>query len=159
MKRLATLLASTALVATATTAALAEKWDMPMAYSATNFHSEKGVEFANKVKEYTGGKIEITVHPGGSLFKGGEIKQAFMRAATRAALRSDEAKRMITMEDLAKACASVLMAQKLTPSIRVCIIRLTALPPPPPTPRILMTQGGPGGGLFMASSSSNISAS
>ncbi len=59
-----------------TGAASAENWDMPMAYSATNFHSEHGVIFANKVKEYTNGDLEITVHPGGSLFKGGEIKRA-----------------------------------------------------------------------------------
>jgi len=56
--------------------AMAEKWDMPMAYSATNFHSEMGVVFADKVRDYTGGDIDITVHPGGSLFKGGEIKRA-----------------------------------------------------------------------------------
>ena len=54
----------------------AEKWDMPMAYAATNFHSKMGVVFADKVKDYTGGALEITVHPGGSLFKGGEIKRA-----------------------------------------------------------------------------------
>ncbi len=54
----------------------AQNWDMPMAYAATNFHSEKGVEFAAKVKEYTDGAINITVHAGGSLFKGGEIKRA-----------------------------------------------------------------------------------
>ncbi len=54
----------------------AETWDMPMAYSATNFHSEHGVIFADKVKEYTNGELEITVHPGGALFKGGEIKRA-----------------------------------------------------------------------------------
>lgn len=59
-----------------TTAASAENWDMPMAYSASNFHSEHGVIFADKVKEYTNGDLEITVHPGGSLFKGGEIKRA-----------------------------------------------------------------------------------
>jgi TRAP-type C4-dicarboxylate transport system substrate-binding protein len=58
------------------TAAVAEKWDMPMAYSATNFHSEMGVVFADKVRDYTAGAIDITVHPGGSLFKGGEIKRA-----------------------------------------------------------------------------------
>ena len=57
-------------------AASAEKWDMPMAYAATNFHSEMGVVFADKVREYTNGGIDITVHPGGSLFKGGEIKRA-----------------------------------------------------------------------------------
>ena len=76
MKRITMLLATTAMTMTVASAAMAEKWDMPMAYSATNFHSEKGVEFANKVREYTGGKIDITVHPGGSLFKGGEIKRA-----------------------------------------------------------------------------------
>ena len=72
-------LLSVALAATMTlavTSAHAEKWDMPMAYAATNFHSEMGVVFADKVRDYTGGKIDITVHPGGSLFKGGEIKRA-----------------------------------------------------------------------------------
>jgi len=57
-------------------AAMAEDWDMPMAYAATNFHSEMGVVFADKVRVYTNGAINITVHPGGSLFKGGEIKRA-----------------------------------------------------------------------------------
>ena len=47
-----------------------------MAYAATNFHSEMGVVFADKVRAYTGGDIDITVHAGGSLFKGGEIKRA-----------------------------------------------------------------------------------
>ncbi len=56
--------------------AQAEKWDMPMAYAASNYHSEMGVVFADKVRDYTGGDIDITVHAGGSLFKGGEIKRA-----------------------------------------------------------------------------------
>lgn len=60
----------------ATGTAMAEDWDMPMAYAASNFHSEMGVVFADKVRDYTGGDINITVHPGGSLFKGGEIKRA-----------------------------------------------------------------------------------
>ena len=60
----------------ATGVASAEKWDMPMAYSATNFHSEHGVMFADKVKEYTNGELEITIHPGGSLFGGADIKRA-----------------------------------------------------------------------------------
>ena len=76
MKALKILTAATALTAVSFSAANAEKWDMPMAYSATNFHSEKGVEFADKVRKYTNGKVDITVHPGGSLFKGGEIKRA-----------------------------------------------------------------------------------
>lgn len=68
---------STAIAALAFTGvASAEDWDMPMAYASSNFHSEMGVVFADKVREYTNGDINITVHPGGSLFKGGEIKRA-----------------------------------------------------------------------------------
>lgn len=75
MKLTRILAASVAFVAIGATAR-AETWDMPMAYAASNFHSEMGVVFADKVREYTGGKIDITVHPGGSLFKGDEIKRA-----------------------------------------------------------------------------------
>jgi TRAP-type C4-dicarboxylate transport system substrate-binding protein len=63
-------------VAISATAAQAEVWDMPMAYSASNFHSETGVVFGACVTDGTGGEIEIVVHPGGSLFKGGDIKRA-----------------------------------------------------------------------------------
>ncbi|MBD3666230.1 TRAP transporter substrate-binding protein [Sulfitobacter aestuariivivens] len=56
--------------------ALAEDWDMPMAYSATNFHSENGAKFAECVGAGTNGEINITVHPSGSLFKGADIKRA-----------------------------------------------------------------------------------
>ncbi len=76
MKTVNITLGATMVALTFAGAASAENWDMPMAYSATNFHSEHGVIFANKVKEYTNGGLEITVHPGGSLFKGGEIKRA-----------------------------------------------------------------------------------
>lgn len=76
MKKITTILVASIAVATFSSNAFAEKWDMPMAYSATNFHSEHGVMFADKVKEYSKGGLEITVHPGGSLFKGGEIKRA-----------------------------------------------------------------------------------
>ncbi|NKB28665.1 MAG: C4-dicarboxylate ABC transporter substrate-binding protein [Rhodobacteraceae bacterium] len=67
---------------TATTAAPvlaaghAEKWDMPMAYSASNFHSDVGAQFASCVTTGTGGAIEITTHPSGSLFAGADIKRA-----------------------------------------------------------------------------------
>lgn len=54
----------------------AESWDMPMAYSGSNFHSVNGAEFAKCVTTGTGGDISITTHPGGSLFKGGDIKRA-----------------------------------------------------------------------------------
>lgn len=52
-----------------------DTWDMPMAYSATNFHSEHGEMFAEKVSKYSE-KYAITVHPGGSLFGGADIKRA-----------------------------------------------------------------------------------
>ena len=52
------------------------KWDMPVAYAAGNFHTQTAVAFADAVKTATGGKLVITVHPSGSLFKGNEIKRA-----------------------------------------------------------------------------------
>jgi len=67
---------ASAALAVVAAGAQAEKWDMPMAYAASNYHSEMGVVFADKVRDYTGGDIDITVHAGGSLFKGGEIKRA-----------------------------------------------------------------------------------
>ena len=71
------LLGATALCAAAG-AASAEKWDMPMAYAASNFHSEVGTAFGACVTEGTGGELEIVTHPSGSLFGGAEIKRAGM---------------------------------------------------------------------------------
>lgn len=58
------------------TSAQAEKWDMPMAYAGSNYHSATGERFAACVTEGTGGDVEIVTHPGGSLFKGADIKRA-----------------------------------------------------------------------------------
>ena len=76
MRYLSTLLAATAMTAMTATGALAAKWDMPMAYPASNFHSENGAKFAKCVADGTGGKLEIVVHAGGSLFSGNDIKRA-----------------------------------------------------------------------------------
>jgi len=66
-----------AMMSMASAAALAaEKWDMPMAYADGNFHTQNGKAFADAVTKASGGKLEIVVHGGGSLFKGGEIKRA-----------------------------------------------------------------------------------
>lgn len=54
----------------------AEKWDMPMAYAGSNFHSVTGAEFAKCVTTGTGGDIEITTHPSGALIAGADIKRA-----------------------------------------------------------------------------------
>lgn len=52
------------------------KWDMPTPYPATNFHTENIQQFVKDVEAATGGKLVITVHPNGSLFKANEIKRA-----------------------------------------------------------------------------------
>ena len=74
--RISTVVSSIAILAMSSAGALAEKWDMPMAYSASNYHSENGAKFARCVTEKSGGNLEIVTHPGGSLFKGGQIKRA-----------------------------------------------------------------------------------
>jgi len=76
MNKLTSLMTATALTAAATVPAHAETWDMPMAYSGSNFHSVTGAEFAECVTTGTGGEIEITTHPSGSLFAGNDIKRA-----------------------------------------------------------------------------------
>lgn len=73
-------LAAAGLLATSATAA--EKWDMPMAYAATNYHSENGAAFAKCVTAGSGGALEIVTHPSGSLFKGNEIKRAVQTGQT-----------------------------------------------------------------------------
>jgi TRAP-type C4-dicarboxylate transport system substrate-binding protein len=52
------------------------KWDLPAGYAATNFHSVNLQDFANDVDKATGGKLKITVHANGALFKAPEIKRA-----------------------------------------------------------------------------------
>lgn len=69
-------LTAIAVAALAQSATAQETWDMPLAYAATNYHSENAAEFAQCVTDGTGGAISITTHPGGSLFGGGDIKRA-----------------------------------------------------------------------------------
>ena len=76
LKKMTKLLGATALTAATALPAVAEKWDMPMAYSGSNFHSVTGAEFAECVTTGTGGDIEIVTHPSGSLFPGAQIKRA-----------------------------------------------------------------------------------
>ena len=54
----------------------ADKLDMPTAYVDSNYHTQTGKLFAEAVGACTGGDLEIVVHGGGTLFKGGEIKRA-----------------------------------------------------------------------------------
>ena len=60
-----------------TAAAMAQtKWDLPAGYPATNFHTENLMAFAADVDKATAGKLKITVHANGALFKAPEIKRA-----------------------------------------------------------------------------------
>jgi len=80
MKRRLFSLSATAAAVTltlASTSLLAQtKWDLPAGYAATNFHTVNLTDFANDVDKATGGKLKITVHANGSLFKAPEIKRA-----------------------------------------------------------------------------------
>ena len=70
-------LAGSAALGLASGAALAaEKWDMPLAYPASNYHSETAAKFAEEVTKASNGELEIVTHPNGSLFSGGEIYRA-----------------------------------------------------------------------------------
>lgn len=52
------------------------RWDLPAGYAASNFHTENLVTFAADVDKATAGKLKITVHANGALFKAPEIKRA-----------------------------------------------------------------------------------
>ena len=60
----------------AVSAAHAGKWDMPTPYPDQTFHTVNIRQFADDVRAATGGKLDITIHPAGSLIKHGEIKNA-----------------------------------------------------------------------------------
>lgn len=74
MKRL--ILGLAAASALAISAAQAETWDMPAAYSAGNHISKSYIAFAEEVTSKSGGDLEIIVHPSGSLYAGAEILRA-----------------------------------------------------------------------------------
>ncbi len=76
MKKLLFAAAGIAGLLVAGTLSAAERWDMPMAYADSNYHTQNGKRFAECVRIGTGGELEIVVHGGGSLFKGNEIKRA-----------------------------------------------------------------------------------
>ena len=79
MKRRSLLLGS-ALAVTALSLAVPTyaqtKWDLPAGYPAGNPHTQNLTQFAADVQKATNGKLAITVHPNGALFKANEIKRA-----------------------------------------------------------------------------------
>ena len=65
-----------ALALAAVPASAQTKWNLPSAYPNDNPHVENLNAFAKQVSDLTGGKLQVTVHGGASLFKGPEIKRA-----------------------------------------------------------------------------------
>ena len=52
------------------------KWDMPTGYAAASFQTQNVQQFADDVDKATAGKLKITLHVNGSLYKANEIKRA-----------------------------------------------------------------------------------
>src|SRR6266853_5080073 len=76
MNRVKFLAACAGVLALTATASAQTKWYLPSAYPNDNPHVENLNAFAKDVSDATGGKLQITVHGGASLFKGPEIKRA-----------------------------------------------------------------------------------
>lgn len=76
MPRIVALTAIVLLLAGSLSPAAAEKWDLACGYPESNFHTQNISQFAQEVKQATGGKLEITVHSNQALFKLAEIKRA-----------------------------------------------------------------------------------
>ncbi|WP_439607844.1 TRAP transporter substrate-binding protein [Hydrogenophaga sp.] len=72
-------------IAFASLASAQTKWDLPTGYSANSFQTQNVQQFANEVDQLTGGKLKITLHPGGSLYKANEIKRAVQTGQVPAA--------------------------------------------------------------------------
>lgn len=61
------------------------KWDLPTGYGANSFQTQNVQQFAAEVDQLTAGKLKITLHPGGSLYKANEIKRAVQTGQVPAA--------------------------------------------------------------------------
>ncbi|MDP1955800.1 MAG: TRAP transporter substrate-binding protein [Polaromonas sp.] len=72
-------------LAVAATVSAQTKWDLPTGYSANSFQTQNVQQFANEVDQLTAGKLKITLHPGGSLYKANEIKRAVQTGQVQAA--------------------------------------------------------------------------
>lgn len=79
------LLVSLAAIATFGASWAQTKWDLPTGYGANSFQTQNVQQFANEVEQLTGGKLKITLHAGGSLYKANEIKRAVQTGQVQAA--------------------------------------------------------------------------
>jgi TRAP-type transport system periplasmic protein len=60
------------------------KWDLPTGYAASSYQTQNVQQFADEVDRATGGKLKITLHANGSLFKANEIKRAVQTGQAQA---------------------------------------------------------------------------
>lgn len=60
----------------ASSAAFAEKWNMPTRSTERNYFTRNIIQFAEEVKKGTDGKVDIAVHPADALIKQPEVKRA-----------------------------------------------------------------------------------
>ncbi len=73
-----------AAILVAASSAAQTKWDLPTGYSTGSFQTENVQTFANDVDKLTSGKLKITLHANGSLYKANEIKRAVQTGQTQA---------------------------------------------------------------------------
>jgi TRAP-type transport system periplasmic protein len=59
------------------------KWDLPTGYAVGSFQTQNVQRFAEDVEKATAGKLKITLHANGSLFKANEIKRAVQTGQTQ----------------------------------------------------------------------------
>src|SRR3954449_3711024 len=60
----------------ASSATLADKWNMPVRSNERNYFTRNIMQFAEDAKKATDGKVEIVIHPEDSLTKQPEVKRA-----------------------------------------------------------------------------------
>jgi TRAP-type transport system periplasmic protein len=77
-------LAALAATACAVAAHAQAKWDLPTGYGPGSFQTQNVAQFVQEVDQLTGGKLKITMHPGGSLYKANEIKRAVQSGQVQA---------------------------------------------------------------------------
>ncbi len=65
-----------AAAALTSSAALADRWNMPVRSNERNYFTQNIMQFAEDVKKVTDGKLEIVIHPEDSLIKQPDIKRA-----------------------------------------------------------------------------------
>jgi TRAP-type C4-dicarboxylate transport system substrate-binding protein len=78
MPKLKSILTAAGLAAAllSSSAALAERWNMPVRSNERNYFTRNIMQFTEEVKKTTDGKVEIVLHPEDSLIKQPEVKRA-----------------------------------------------------------------------------------